>query len=108
MNNTELESFFPHKPLKETMKCGMFTNDKGEVLIIHDQQLISEIQWIEYDPKEQNLSLILENGCIQNMSIELDEKTCSNLSNGIDVKIAYINDRKIQDVLTVSIVVQDY
>jgi len=96
------------EPLKDIMKCGILSNDNGELLIIHDQPFTSKVEWIEYNTQEENLSLILENGHVQDLGIELSQKTCSNVSNGTNVNLAYINDAKLQDVLNVSIVIQDY
>lgn len=90
------------------MKCGMFTNADGQVLLVHDKPVSSDIQWVEYNTDEKKFTLIHEDGSTQDLGIDLNEKSCANLLSGMEVRLAYISNHKIQDVQTVSIVIQDY
>lgn len=108
MDDTDLHSFGAHDPLNKIMKCGMFTNDQGDILIIHDQPIAQTVDWVEYRPSDQTFSLICENGSVQDLGIELDKKTKNNLSTGRGVKLAYIDGGTIQSVQTVHIIIQDY
>lgn len=108
IDDTELNSFSGKSPLNEVARCGMFTNAQGDVLIIHDKPVDSQIQWIEYDPVQKKLSLILENGLPQDLGLKFDEKTSGNLLNSRDVQISNIIDGKIQNTQTVGIVIQNY
>ena len=89
------------KDLKTEMRCGMFTNAKGEVLIVHDQEIASPIQWIEYDEADDSFSLIHENGHIQPLGLKLDHKMKENLLHGSEVTLARLVDKKIKSSQTV-------
>ena len=83
------------------MRCGMFTNAKGEILIVHDKEIASPIQWIEYYEADDIFSLIHENGHIQPLGLKLDHKMKENLLHGSKVTLAHLVDNKIKFSQTV-------
>ena len=87
--------------LYQEMKCGIFTNPDGEVLIVHDQPVQSPIEWIEYDQNTQQFLLVHKHGYIQELGIELDQNMLSNLSQGQEITLAHIVDKKIKALQTV-------
>ena len=94
--------------LYEEMKCGIFTNPNGEVLIVHDQPIQSRIEWVEYDQNTNQFALIHENGKIQDLGIELDQAVIGNLSHAQEVTLSYLLDKKIKSSQTVVLLVKDY
>lgn len=93
---------------KQSMKCGIFTNPKGEILIVHDQPLTESLEWIEYDQQEDTFCLIFENGELQNLGINLDESMKSNIRHGQEVKLAHIQDEKIQSSQAIVLIIRDF
>lgn len=93
--------------LNQEMRCGIFTNAKGEVLIIHDQPLKSDIQWIEYAPKEQSFCIIHEDGHIQNLGVPFDKKIKNHLLSGQEVSLAHMVEQKIISTQTVPLIIQE-
>lgn len=94
------------KDLNTEMRCGMFTNEKGEILIVHDQEIASPIQWIEYDEADYSFSLIHENGYIQPLGLKLDNKMKANLTHGSKVTLSYLVDNKVKSSQTVVFLVK--
>lgn len=90
------------------MRCGLFTNAKGEILIIHDQEIGSPVQWIEYHKKDNQMFLIHENGVSQDLGILIDPKMQGNLLHGMNVVLSYLKDKKIVSSQKVSLLIQDY
>lgn len=96
------------KNLNQEMRCGIFTNPQGEILIIHDLALQSEIQWVEYDPNEQTFSIIHEDGRVQELGIPFNQKIKDNLSHGQEVTLAHMIDKKIQSSQKVIFVIREH
>lgn len=94
------------KDLKTEMRCGMFTNAEGEILIVHDQEITSPIQWIEYDEVDDSFSLIHENGHIQPLGLQLNQKMKANLLHASEVTLAHLADKKIKSSQTVVFLVK--
>lgn len=82
--------------LNSTMRCAILTNSKGEILIIHDKNLDGVVDYIEYDPTEQSFSLIFDDGRMQDLGLEFDEKIKKNLLHGAEVNLVYMESKVIQ------------
>ena len=54
-----------HNDLHKEMRCGLLSNEKGEILLIYDGELASYIQWVEYNPSNEIFSLIHLDGTAQ-------------------------------------------
>lgn len=93
--------------LNDTMRCGVLTNAKGEILILHDMPLSDPVDYIEYDKQDKTCALIFEDGKVQSIGIDMDEKMEADLSHGIKVTIGYFSDKKIQSAQTVTFLIRD-
>ena len=51
--------------LSAKMRCGIFTNKQGEILIVHDQKLSGIVDYIEYEIADNKFYLIYEDGKIK-------------------------------------------
>jgi hypothetical protein len=100
--------FSTTEPLNTAMRCGIFTNAKGEILIIHDQEIKGSVQWIEYHKDNNQIFLIHENGTSQSLGLPVDNKMQGNMLHGIEVTLAYLKDKKVISSQKVSLVIQDY
>lgn len=94
--------------LQDEMSCGILTNVHGDILILHDKDLKSELQWVEFDKETKKLSLVHEDGTPQDLGIALDDKTASNLSHGQAISLACVQNKKLTGVQNLTLVVQDY
>ena len=98
----------PQIPLNEQMRCGVFTNAKGDVLIVHDQKISGELEWVEYNKTESTISLIQDDGGIIDLGIAVDDKMKKNLAHGLMVSLAFIQDKEIVSSQKITMVIQDY
>jgi hypothetical protein len=94
--------------LNEEMRCGMFTNKEGQLLIVHDKEIISPVQWAEFDTADNKLSLIHEDGSVQELGLEIDKKMQGNLLKGKELTLAKIENKKICSSMKAPIVIKDY
>ena len=98
----------PIDDLTTEMRCGIISNKKGEIVIIHDQPIVSKIQWIEYDPNKSDFSLVHEDGTIQNLGLPFDDKMTKNLKHGAEVILAYVVNGEFKRTYKTTLVTQDY
>lgn len=96
------------KSLNSAMRCSLLSNAEGKILIAHDQEISSEIQWIEYDPQDGQLCLIHENGHLQELGLKLDNKMKENLLQSREVTMVLIQNKEVLSRQTVMIVIRDY
>ncbi|MGC3940948.1 hypothetical protein ACOTTU_24375 [Roseobacter sp. EG26] len=78
--------------LQTVMRCGVFSNGRGEVLIVHDES-IGSLLWVEINFDEKTVVLIFEDGQSQNLGLELDPRTISNLRACSEVVVAHLSDK---------------
>lgn len=89
------------------MRCGIFANAKGEILIIHDQEIDKSVQWVEYHKKNRQIFVVYENGRSQDLGLKIDKKMQRNLSNGMQVKLFHIQDKQITSIQEAAFIIQD-
>jgi len=94
--------------LSAKMRCGVFTNSKGQALIVYDKEIASPIQWVEYDLSENQLYLVHEDGIPQPMGIDIGADVQSHLVNSQKIMLARLSESKITEQNLVSLVIKDY
>lgn len=94
--------------LNSQMRCGIFTNAKGEVLIVHDEEIKGSIDYVHYDLSDLSFSLVFEDGRTQNLGIELDGKIRQNLLQGSEVTIAFLDGKTIKRAQHVLFLIREY
>lgn len=94
-----MENSPQHKPVLEslgsTMDCGLFTNEKNDILLVHYEELPDVVDYMQYDPSILKFSLIYENGQIQELGLTMQDRIDANLRNGAEVTLARMKDKKI-------------
>ena len=95
-------------PLDQEMRCSILSNANGDIVILHDQPLTSEIQWVEFDITNLQLNLVHEDGTNQNLGIAIEPKMAANLKNGTVVQLALLQNEEFKSVYKTTIVIQDY
>jgi len=94
-------------PLENKMRCGMFSNAKGDVMIVHGEPLESEIQWVEFNKATGALCLVHEDGKTQDLGIQVDERATNNISNGQEVTLVHFADKIISSHQTIVMIIHD-
>lgn len=95
-------------PLHEEMRCSILSNPKGDILVLHDKLIRSDIQWVEFNVKDLSFSIIHKDGMPQDLGIEIEPVMAMNIKQGTKVQFALLQDKKIVDVKNTTIVIQDY
>ena len=93
--------------LSAEMRCGIFTNAQGKIMIVHDKPLASSIQWIEYCEIEDSFLLIHEDGRTQDLGVTLDAKMKINLSSGQEATLAFMQNKEIKKTQKVVFVIRE-
>lgn len=94
--------------LDQEMRCSILSNANGDIVILYDQPLLSEIQWIEFNTTNLQLNLVHKDGTNQNLGIVIEPKMASNLKNGTEVQLALLQDDGFKSVYKTTLVIQDY
>jgi len=81
--------------LASTMRCGLFTNAKNEILLIYYGDLLETVDYIQYNPASQTFSIIYENGQIQILGLTMQDRINANLINGTEVTMARMQNEKL-------------
>lgn len=104
-NNDDAEEYFIQTPAKDTMRCGLLTNAKGDIVILHDQELPTSLEWIEYDPQRNKMTLVFEGGKSQDLGLAIEKKATKNLLQGQKITLSYIKDQKIVSNLDIPLII---
>jgi len=86
------------------MRCGIFTSKSGKVLIIHDQNLDTELQWAEFDCHSKQFSLVHEDGKIQHLGLNVCAEAEKNLLSSKEISLAVIKNQKVQSLQNVILI----
>lgn len=106
---TDVESNQPiSQHLSKEMRCGIFSNEHGQITIIHDQEIKESVQWVEYNQQDNQLFIIHENGMPQDLGIEIQGQMKENLIGGIEVIMLQLRDEKLVNHRSLTIIIQDY
>lgn len=90
------------------MRCGIFTNAEGDVMIVHDKEFKEPIQWIEYNQGDNQMFLIYESGAMQDFGVQIDNEMQEHLLHGVKVSVVHLKDKKIQSTQNVVLLIQQY
>ncbi len=77
------------------MRCGMFVNDKGDIVLIHDKNIPDNVLWLEYDQPLGEFSIVHDNGMTQPVGFPLDSNIVKQLSHGDTIKLCHLINKKI-------------
>tara|TARA_B100001989_G_scaffold250923_1_gene228993 strand:+ start:2202 stop:2513 length:312 start_codon:yes stop_codon:yes gene_type:complete len=89
-------------------KFCMLANAQGQILIFHEDELPGAVMWVEYEQTENKLFLVYEDHPPQEVGILMDKKLQANISNGTEVRIGHVQDKKFISGQFVNIVIKDY
>ena len=96
------------QPLGDNMRCGVFTNEGGHVLIVYDKAIEGSIEWIEYHKEDNNLFFVYEDGRIQDLGVVIDKETARNLTRGKQVTLSHVQDKVIHSNQAVQLIIQEH
>ncbi|MBK9585729.1 MAG: hypothetical protein KA099_07395 [Alphaproteobacteria bacterium] len=95
-------------PLSAETRCCILSDPHGTIIIVHDKDIQSELQWVEYDRQDQTLSLIHDEGQIQDLGIRLNDAMRQNISQGCEITLVKLENGKLQDEQRVVLVIKNY
>lgn len=105
-----MENCPEHKPilesLGESMRCGLFTNEKSDILLVHYDALPATVEYMQYDPAIQKFTLVYETGQIQELGLTMQDRIDANLRNGAEVILARMKDKKLTATQKVTFLIQ--
>ena len=81
--------------MDSVMQCGLLTNAKGDLLILHDRPLAADVQWVEFHKDTGELCIIYDSGQSESLGLSFDGKTISNISNGMEVNLLHLDEEKL-------------
>lgn len=90
-------------PLSEVMRCGIFTNSRGDALLVHDQY-ISGLAWVEYDHTDRSLTLVYDDGRMQSFGYEISNRSGVNIRTAVNVHFALLKGGAIKNVIKLALV----
>ena len=86
------------------MRCGMFTTNSGEIVIVHDKEITAPLLWIEYDTSEDTFALIYEDGRSQALGWDIPANIKTDLTHGSEVTLAHLKDKQIVATQTLTFI----
>ena len=90
------------------MRCGMFTNKQGELLVIHNKELGHDIQWVEFEPDTRTCVFVYDDGAYQPLGIELTENMAEHIMVSRTLHTCHILDGKKLAQQSASVIIKDY
>lgn len=96
------------KSLNSEMRCGILSNAQGDIIIIHDKEITSDIQWIEYNTSDLSFSLVGRGGIQQDLGLKFDIKMQSNIEQARHVTLIHMTDDDNHKQQKVNLVIQTY
>lgn len=81
--------------LKKSMKCGIFTNKEEQILLVHREEIIEPVIWVEYDKNNNTLTLVYEDGGTQDLGLDINKGMKDHLAQGKNVTLALLIDKEI-------------
>ncbi len=96
------------RSLSSEMRCFILSDPKGTIVIVHDKDIRSELQWVEYDAQDHSLSLIHEEGQVQDLGIKLNETMRANILHGMDIKLVKLENKVLYPEQSTILIIKDY
>ena len=94
--------------LNTQMRCGILSNAHGDVVILYDKEIKSDVQWIEYNTSEFSFSLVYEDGSLQDLGLKFDNKMQNNIQQAKEVTLIHIIDGKKHKEQKINLIIQTY
>lgn len=94
--------------LGSQMRCGIFTNASGEILVVHDHALPAAVDYIEYDSDSDQCCLVYNDGRMQNLGVSLNQKVRNHIQHGSEVTLAYLENKKIKSTVKVVFLIRSF
>jgi hypothetical protein len=85
-------------PLASEMKVDLITNPDGKVMVLHDKPFREVLSWVEYDEELNEITLIMYQGVMQRLGLEIPEVMVSALLKAEEIYLAQVNSGQIMDI----------
>lgn len=107
MSDSEHINSFFREPLADLSRCGILTNSKGDVLIIHDYVFPEDIGWVEYNPEDGAILIVDEAGISQALGHQIRDQAKQNLLHAQEVYLARVVDKQVSEYSKVNLIIHD-
>jgi hypothetical protein len=82
-------------------------NKKGEVWIVYDKPFDSPVNWMEYDDDDARLTLVLQNGKIQDLGKAVPAKMRRWLKRSKMAVFAQMENKKLKKLFPVTVTIRE-
>lgn len=90
--------------LATRMTVDFLFNESGEVWLLHDRPLPARLEWVEYDADMESVTLVTEEGKIQDIGIGMPPGFAFHLLDAVQITALHVEDKKIIDGARVPLV----
>ncbi|MAI60843.1 MAG: hypothetical protein CMH29_00245 [Micavibrio sp.] len=94
--------------LSEQTRCCIFSNAKGDVVLLHEGPTQAPVQWIEYVASTKGFNLVIDKGTVQSLGTEINEQMHNNLLKCKKVILICIENKEPVSKHDVAMVLKDY
>ena len=96
------------RTLISEQRCGLLSNPHGQLLFVLEKDITPPPQWVEYDAKENCLTLIHHDGTEQGTGLDIDHKTKKNLAASDKITLAVITNGQPKETAHIPLVTKKY
>ncbi len=96
-----------HPPASGTMKVDFLFNKDGGAWLLHDKPLPDILKWIEYDADDESVTLVAQNGKVQNLGLKIPADMGAYLHIAMTVTALRMEGDKIADFAVVPLITRD-
>jgi hypothetical protein len=92
--------------LTSVMKAELVVNEEGNIWILHDKPLSGVLHWIEFDETFRNIVLVMKDGRIQDMGIDVNDDVAAFMEPGKQVFTILTDGKIIKDMFMVPVIIR--
>lgn len=95
-------------PLSTEMRCSLVSNKHGDIVLLHENPLHDEVDWIEFHPSQSSLTIIYTDGITQEFGHPVEAGMAQNIQHGTMVQVTLIQEKIIKQIQKTTFLIQDY
>lgn len=96
------------KSVADQMRCAVFLNKVGQVFVVHDQEVPTPVQWVEYDDMDQSFNIIHRHGRLQGVGLDVKKDLRHALLHSREILLVYMKDKQVHSGQKALLIVRDY
>lgn len=88
--------------------CGVLTNEEGDIVLVHEHKITEEVDWVEYDKKEDQFIIVYKNSIPKLFPYEITPFIQSNILKGEKVIIGFLENEKVFSTHEVPLILREF